>query len=119
MITDLLGERAGPHTVNLLEFIVEQGRARELSAIADELVQLAAERRAQAVAEVRAAVPLTKAQRERLAEALERATGKKVELRVLVDESIIGGVIARVGDQVYDGSIRRKLELARERLSEV
>ncbi len=119
VITDLLGERAGPHTVNLLEFIVEQGRARELSAIADELVQLAAERRAQAVAEVRAAVPLTKAQRERLAEALERATGKKVELRVLVDESIIGGVIARVGDQVYDGSVRRKLELARERLSEV
>ncbi len=119
VITDLLGERAGPHTVNLLEFIVEQGRARELSAIADELVQLAAERRAQAVAEVRAAVPLSKAQRERLAEALERATGKKVELRVLVDESIIGGVIARVGDQVYDGSVRRKLELARERLSEV
>jgi len=119
LIRDLLGDKAADQTVNLLEFIVEQGRARELPAIADELVARAAERRRRAVAEVRTAVPLDEDQQRRLTEALERASGKKVDLRVIVDESVIGGVYARVGDQVFDGTVRRRLELARERLSEV
>jgi F-type H+-transporting ATPase subunit delta len=64
-------------------------------------------------------VPLDEDRRRRLAEALGRATGKEVDLRVIVDESVIGGVYARVGDQVFDGTVRRRLELARERLSGV
>lgn len=119
VLDDLLGERANPHTINLLSFIVQQGRARELGAIVDELIRLAAERRQHAVAEVRSAVPLSKEQRERLAAALSSATGKDIELRVVVDPHVGGGVLARVGDTVFDGSIRRRLELARERMSEV
>jgi F-type H+-transporting ATPase subunit delta len=119
VLADVLGERANPHTVNLLGFIVEQGRARDLSAIADELAALAAERRQSAVAEVRTAIPLDAEHRARLADALGQATGRKVELKVVVDPSVVGGVVARVGDQVIDGSVRRRLELARQRLSEV
>jgi F-type H+-transporting ATPase subunit delta len=119
LLTEVLGERVNPVTVNLLGFIVEQGRARDLGAIVDELVALAAERRQSAVAEVRTAVPLDAAHRDRLAEALERATGRKIELKVVVDPTVVGGVVARIGDQVIDGSVRRRLELARERLSEV
>jgi F-type H+-transporting ATPase subunit delta len=118
VLGDVLGERANPHTVNLLRFLVEQGRARDLPAIVDELVALAAERRQAAVAEVRTAVPLDAEHRKRLADALGRATGKKVELKVVVDPSVVGGVVARVGDQVIDGTVRRRLELARERLTE-
>jgi F-type H+-transporting ATPase subunit delta len=119
VLGDILGGRAGPHTVSILGFLVEQGKARELTAIVDELVALAAERRKAAVAEVRTAVELTEEQKRALVEALERATGKKIELRAVVDPSVIGGVMARVGDQVIDGSIRKRLELARDRLSEV
>ncbi len=119
VLADVLGERASPHTVSLLGFIVEQGRARDLGAIVDDLVALAAERRQSAVAEVRTAIPLDKEHRQRLAEALERATGKRIALKVVVDPEVVGGVVARVGDQVIDGSVRRRLELARERLSEV
>jgi F-type H+-transporting ATPase subunit delta len=119
VLADVLGERANPHTVNLLGFIVEQGGARDLSAIADELAALAAERRQSAVAEVRTAIPLDAERRARLADALGQATGRKVELKVVVDPSVVGGVVARVGDQVIDGSVRRRLELARQRLSEV
>ena len=119
VLRDLLGERANPHTLHLVEFIVDQGRARELEAIVEEMIQLAADRRRHAVAEVRTAVPLDRERRERLARALSEATGKEVELKVIVDPSLVGGVVARVGDQVIDGSIRRRLELARERLSEV
>jgi F-type H+-transporting ATPase subunit delta len=119
VLGDMLGERANPMTVNLLGFVIEQGRARDLGAIVDELVALAAERREAAVAEVRTAVPLDAAHRDRLAQALGRATGRRIELKVVVDPSVVGGVVAKIGDQVIDGSVRRRLELARERLSEV
>jgi F-type H+-transporting ATPase subunit delta len=119
VLTDLLGEKATPHTLNLVAFVVESGRARDLPAIVDRLVELAEERRERAVAEVRTAVPLTAERQRKLASALSKATGKRVDLRVLVDPEVVGGVVSRVGDQVFDGSIRRKLELAKERLSEV
>jgi F-type H+-transporting ATPase subunit delta len=119
VLEEILGDRANPHTINLLAFVVEQGRAREIEAIVDELAQLAAERRQSVVAEVRTAVPLDATRRNKLAKALEAATGKRIEMKVVVDPSIVGGVVARVGDQVIDGSVRRRLELARERLSEV
>ena len=55
------------------------------------------------VAEVRSAVPLTDDQRKRLADALNKATGKEVEVKVVVDPSVLGGVVAQVGDTVIDG----------------
>jgi F-type H+-transporting ATPase subunit delta len=120
VLSDILGKKANPHTVSLLAFVVEQGRARDLRDIVDELVRLAAERRQRAVAEVRTAIPLSGQQRKRLAEALSRATDKQIELKVIVDpDSVIGGVVARVGDQVFDGSVRRRLDMARERMSGV
>ena len=117
VLDELLEGRANPHTLNLLAFLVEQGRARDLQRIVTALAEVAAERRRKAVAEVRAAVPLDDDQRSRLAEALSKATGKDIELKVLVDPNVIGGVVARVGDQVFDGSVRRKLEIAREQLT--
>jgi F-type H+-transporting ATPase subunit delta len=118
VLGEILGEKASPHTVSILGFLVEQGRARELAPIVDELVSLSAERRKAAVAEVRTAIPLDDAHKSKLAEALEKATGKTIQLKVVVDPSVIGGVVARVGDQVIDGSIRKRLELAKERMSE-
>ena len=114
MIGELLGEKATPHTVNLISFVVQQGRARELTKIIDSLVALAAESRQQAVAEVRAAVPLDGDQRARLKQALEKAAGKQIELKVIVDPSVVGGLVARVGDQVFDATVRHRLELAKE-----
>jgi F-type H+-transporting ATPase subunit delta len=62
------------------------------------------------VAEVRSAVPLTADQRDRLAKALEDATGKQVEVKVVVDPSVLGGIVAQVGDTVIDGSVRHRLD---------
>lgn len=119
VLQELLGDKANRHTVNVLGFLVEQGRARDLPRILDALTRIASERRRKAVAEVRSAVPLDEERRTRLAQALSRATGRDVEVRVLVDPSVIGGIIARVGDQVFDGTIKRRLDLAREQLSQV
>ena len=116
MLRELLGVKATQHTINLISFVVEQGRARELTQIIDSLVQLAAAERDRAVAEVRTAVPLDDGQRERLARALRDATGKEITLKVIVDPAVVGGLLARVGDMVFDASVRRRLELAKERL---
>lgn len=116
MVAELLGEKASPHTANLIGFVVKQGRARDLTAIVDSLVALAAEERKKAIAEVRSAVPLDGDQRRRLKAAIEEATGRQVELKVIPDPAVIGGIVVRVGDMVFDASVRRRIELAKEHL---
>lgn len=114
LLEELLADKVSPHTFGLLTFIVSQGRGRQLAQILQELSELAAQARNSVIAEVRSAVPLEDAQRKKLAQALSKATGKKVELKVLVDPSILGGVVAKVGDTVIDGSIKRRLERLKE-----
>ncbi len=117
LVRDLLGERANPQTVNILGFLIDQGRARQLTRIVEALARVAAEHQQRVLAEVRSAVPLDQEHRKRLAAALSRATGRTVEVKVVVDPSIIGGIVARVGDEVFDGSIRGRLMDVRERLA--
>jgi F-type H+-transporting ATPase subunit delta len=116
VLAELLGERAHPVTLNALSFVVESGRARDLGKIADELASVTAERRQRALAEVRSAVELTAQQQERLQRALSEATGRSVEVKVVVDPSVVGGLVARVGDEVFDGSIASRLDDARQHL---
>jgi F-type H+-transporting ATPase subunit delta len=110
IVEDLLGGKASPTTVALVSMVVGTGRARELPAIIERLVEMSAAEANKAVAEVRSAVPLTDDQRDRLAKALEDATGKRVEIKVVVDPSVLGGIVAQVGDTVIDGSVRRRLD---------
>ncbi len=119
VVEDLLGERAHPITLGLLAFVIDLGRARHIPKIVEELARMASVERNHALAEVRTAVDLTDEQRRRLAEALSRATGRTVDLKVVVDPSVIGGVVARVGDEVFDGSIASRLEDAKQALGSV
>jgi F-type H+-transporting ATPase subunit delta len=116
LVRDVVGDRAHPLTISLISFLVESGRARELGKVAEASVAIAAERREHAVAEVRTAVALTDAQRERLEQALSRATGRQIEAKVVVDPTVVGGVIARVDDLVFDGSVATRLEDAKHAL---
>ncbi len=116
LIDDLLKERASPHTLNVLKFVVGAGKARDLVDIADELARLAEEESNREIAEVRTAVELDDATKQRLQKALAAATGKNVSMKVIVDPKVLGGVFARVGDVVIDGTVRHKLESLREHL---
>ena len=116
VLEELLAGKVSPHTLSLLAFVVEQGRARQLPQILDQLSDLAAEARQSVVAEVRTAVPLDDKQQTQMADALSKATGKKVEIKALVDPSVVGGVVAKVGDTVIDGSVRRRLEQLKEQV---
>jgi len=116
VIEELLGGKALRISVALASFVVSAGRAGELPEIIDRFVELAAAEHRREVAEVRTALPLTADQLDRMREALNRATGKDVEMKVVVDPSVLGGVVARVGDIVIDGSVRHRLEQLKEQI---
>ena len=110
VVADLLDGQALPVTTSLVSMVVGTGRIRQLPAIVDELLAGAAREANKEMAEVRSAIALTDDQKARLADALSKATGKAVDVRVIVDPSVQGGLIAQVGDTVIDGSIRRRLD---------
>jgi F-type H+-transporting ATPase subunit delta len=116
VVEDLLGGKALQTSAALASFLVAAGRAGDLPAIIDRFVELSTAERRRAVAEVRSAIELTSEQTDRLREALNRATGKDVEVKVVVDPSVLGGIVARVGDLVIDGSVRHRLEQLREQI---
>jgi F-type H+-transporting ATPase subunit delta len=110
IVEDLLGGRVTPTTTQLVSMVVGSGRGRDLPAIIDNLVKRASNAKNLEVAEVRTAVPLTDDQQDRLKAALANATGAAVNLKVVVDPSVLGGLVATVGDTVIDGTVRTRLD---------
>lgn len=115
VIDELLGGH--PQSASAVMWVLQSGRIRQLTAIADALVSMAAAKRSRVVAEVRTAVPLSEERRRELAEALSGTTGQDVEIRAVVDPDIVGGVVVRIGDTVIDGSVARRLEELRASLT--
>ncbi len=116
VIEELLEGKALSTTVALALLVVVGGRAGDLEAVVDRFVALAAEERSHEVAEVRSAVPLSDADVERLRDALAKATKKNIEVKVVVDPSVLGGIVTQVGDLVIDGTVRHRLEQLREQI---
>ncbi|MEX0847578.1 MAG: ATP synthase F1 subunit delta [Ilumatobacteraceae bacterium] len=116
IVEDLLGGKATPTTTQLVSMVVGSGRGRELPAIIDKLVARASSSKHLELAEVRTAVALTHDQETRLAAALANATGKQVNLKVIVDPSVLGGIVATIGDTVIDGSVRTRIDQLKSRL---
>ncbi len=115
IMQDLLAQaKATPITTNLVSMVIGAGHGRDLPAIINNMVERAASSRQHSVAEVRSAIPLDDDQRKRLAAALSKNLGKDVEVKVHVDPSILGGLSARVGDVVIDGTVRHRLDQLKE-----
>jgi F-type H+-transporting ATPase subunit delta len=116
IVEDLLDGKATPTTVQLVSMVVGSGRGRDIPAIVDSLVQRASSAKQLDVAEVRTAVPLTADQLDRLKAALENATGKSLNLKATVDPSVVGGIVATVGDTVIDDTVRTRIDQLKSRL---
>ena len=116
VVESLLGDKATSTTVQLISMVIGAGRGRDLPEIIDSLVARASSSKDLQVAEVRTAVALSDDQQARLSAALANATGQQVNLKVVVDPSVIGGVVATVGDTVIDGTVRTRLEQLKSRL---
>ncbi len=102
---------------NLLQLLLHRGRLEMLPEIAGAYRELLNAARGIATAEVTTAVPLGEADRAVLVERLARYTGKQVRVEARVDGGILGGVVARIGDTLIDGSVRGRLEALRRRLA--
>jgi F-type H+-transporting ATPase subunit delta len=106
-----------PLTRDTLLLVSDRGRLRQVADIAS-AYQLQAEARSGRVrAEVVTASELPEAYFQQLQKTLERVTGKKVTVTRRVDASLLGGVVTRVGDQVFDGSLRHQLDELKHELS--
>jgi F-type H+-transporting ATPase subunit delta len=117
LVRDLLDGKADAATVRLAAYAAVVGRPGDYLQLLDKLVDRVAAETQRRVAEVRAAAELTEAQQDRLRQALSRIVGQSVEVRVVVDSSVLGGFVATIGDTVIDGSARRRLELLKDRLA--
>lgn len=116
VVDELLHGRALPLTAAMVTMVVGAGRGRELPRVADALVAKVAAVDNRAVAIVRSAIALDEGQRGRLTEALHQTTGRAVEVRVVIDPTVLGGLVTTVGDMVIDGSVRTRLDKLRTTL---
>jgi F-type H+-transporting ATPase subunit delta len=114
VVEDLLGGQVHPVTVSLVSMVVANGRTSEMGDIVDKMLALRASHTNRQIAEVRSAVELDDDQKRRLAEALKASTGMDVEVVVIVDPSVMGGLVTQIGDTVIDGSVRSRLSQLRE-----
>lgn len=105
--------------LNLVLFMVRRGRPGAIHRMAERFAELVRRERGIALAEVRTPLPLDDAQRDELMTRLRELTEQKVEINEVVDESLIGGITVRIGDQLYDASVRTRLERLRARLTAI
>jgi len=118
LLTALLKDKVSPVTLRVVIGAATGTRRRTVSEALQEFARLAADLRERLNARVTVAVAPTEAQLERLAEELKQLYGKQIGLRVELDPEILGGLVVRVGDEVLDASIARRLDIARRSLSE-
>jgi F-type H+-transporting ATPase subunit delta len=113
------GDVTTPEALNLLLLMVRRGRPGAIGPMVEHFGGLVRRHRGVSLAEVRTALPLEEAQRTDVLERLHELTGDEIEINEVVDESLIGGITVRIGDRLYDASVRNRLERLRARLTAV
>jgi F-type H+-transporting ATPase subunit delta len=116
VVDGLLASRVPEPILKLVGLLVERGRIDRLAAVTAEYRRMLNQQRGVVEAVATSAMPLTRDETAALQKKVAGMTGRTVDLRVEVDESLIGGVTVRVGDTLYDASVRGRLERLRERL---
>lgn len=115
-IRQSLADKVLPTSLNLALLVVQRELVDIVPNIAKELEQLVLDYKNEAIADVTTATKIDDAQLSLIKQALEKRTGKHIIAHTKVQPDILGGVIARVGDQVIDGSIRSRLAALQQQL---
>lgn len=103
-------------TANFLKVLLHNGRISELVHINEKFASVLEERSGAVTAQITSARELPDAERAEFEKTLSKLTGKRVNVNYAINTDIIGGVVARIGSTVYDGSVRSKLETLKEQL---
>jgi F-type H+-transporting ATPase subunit delta len=115
----VLGRSVAQGVVNLLLLMVRRGRPGAIEPMIARFAELLRRERGVALAQVRTALPLDDTQRAEITTRLRALTGAEIEMDESVDPDLIGGVAVRIGDRLYDASVRSRLERLRARLTAV
>ncbi len=118
IVEKLFVERVQPLTLRFMQLMVEKGREKLFPQVARAFRELYDERRGIVEVEAQTALDLDDDQADRLQGVLSGITGKQVRIVWETDPGLVGGMVVRVGDTVYDGSIRNQLKVLRGRLAE-
>lgn len=118
IIRDLLGTKIRPESMGLALTLAQRGITSYAGRVRDQFELLYNNYKGQVVAQVTSAMPLDDASRAAIVRKLETMTGKRVILKELVDQTLLGGVIARVGDTLIDGSVRRRLAVLKRQIAQ-
>jgi F-type H+-transporting ATPase subunit delta len=116
IVDGLLANRVPEQVLKLVGLLVQRGKVDRIGDVAFEYRRLVNRERGIVEALATSAAPLTEDETAALQRKVAQMTGSTVDLRVEVDESLIGGLTVRVGDTLYDASVRGRLERLRERL---
>ncbi|HBQ85385.1 MAG TPA: ATP synthase F1 subunit delta, partial [Syntrophomonas sp.] len=116
VLKQLFGEQLSPTTLNFIMMIVDKKRETYLEVIVEEYKDMADEYRNIAKVDLIAAKEVPEEDVKFLAEKLSASTGKTVQLNMKVDPALIGGVKLRMGDQIIDGTVAKKLDMLKEQL---
>lgn len=118
-VLNALIERTRPRAkvANFLQVLLQNGRLADLFHISERYAQVLDERAGILSAQITTARPVDQAQRELLRTQLEKLNGREMRLEFGVDESLIGGIVTRIGSTVYDGSVRTQLDEMRQQLA--
>jgi len=108
---------AGKIVRNFLFVVIDHQRTQSLPEIFESFQNVLRERQGVAEAEIFSPTALSEAQKKEMTQALERLTGKRVEAKFSLDTRLLGGAMVRVGDTIYDGSLRKRLNVLREQLA--
>jgi F-type H+-transporting ATPase subunit delta len=115
-IREAMANKVLPTSLNLALLVVQRELVDIMPNIAKELEQLVLNYKNEAIADVRTATRIDDAELTQIKQALEKRTGKTIITHAKVQPDILGGIIARVGDQVIDGSVRSRLAALRQQL---
>ena len=102
---------------NFLFVVVDNRRTQQLPKIIETFQQVIQQRLGVAEAQVESALELNATQKAQLLQTLERMTGKKIQAKYSLDPALLGGAVVRIGDTIYDGSLKNQLNQMRARLA--
>ena len=116
IVKQLLDDRVPDGVLKLVSLLTERGRADRVGAVAAEFHRLLRRQRGIVEAVVTSAAPLNAEQTEALQKRIAEIAGGKTQLEIKIDESLIGGLTVRIGDNLIDASVRGRLERLRSQL---
>jgi F-type H+-transporting ATPase subunit delta len=119
LLRSVAGASVGDEALSLVLLMIRRGRPRAVSRMIAHFAELLRGERGIVLAEVRTVLELEPEQRAAVSDRLAQLTGERVEMNEVVDESLIGGIAVRIGDRLYDASVRNRLERLRSRLTAV